>query len=186
MKFILWKRNGRTGIPGFCPDFPILWGAQTVDSLFIWWYSYGAAPEITARNRNENAFPKAAYHVFFLYRLCWFCVTRHLAFGVGRRRAAATAADLDDGSVDLTKLSNSETNVVGTDWGIYFLGLVPIVSPQYVKAMKQLYEAGGVAEGSPQAIVNVIQQHTSPYFILFSIPRITIRADVVEFTKPSP
>jgi hypothetical protein len=79
-----------------------------------------------------------------------------------------------------------KTNVVGTDWGVNLLGLVPIVSPKYVTVMKQLYDAGEVAEGKPQAIVNVIQQHSSPYFILFSIPRITIRADVVEFTKPSP
>ena len=79
-----------------------------------------------------------------------------------------------------------KTNVVGTDWGVNLLGLVPIVSPKYVTVMKQLYEAGEVAEGKPQAIVNVIQQHSSPYFILFSIPRITIRADVVEFTKASP
>jgi hypothetical protein len=80
----------------------------------------------------------------------------------------------------------SKTNVVGTDWGINFLGLVPIVSPDYVKVMNQLYEAGGVAEGKPQAIVNILQQNTSAYFILFSIPRITIRADVVEFKKPNP
>lgn len=79
-----------------------------------------------------------------------------------------------------------KANAVGSDWGINFLGFVPIVSPQYVKAMRRLYEAGGVTEGKPQAIVNVVQQHTSPYFILFSIPRITIRADVVEFEKRCP
>lgn len=76
-----------------------------------------------------------------------------------------------------------KTNVVGTDWGIDILGLIPIVSPDYTKAIAKLYKAGEVAEGKPQAIVNVLQQHTAPYFILFSIPRITFRADVVEFTK---
>ena len=79
-----------------------------------------------------------------------------------------------------------KTNVVGSDWGINLLGLIPIVSPKYESVMKQLYEAGGVTEGKPQAIVNVIQQNTSPYFILFSITRITIRADVVEFVEPTP
>ncbi len=79
-----------------------------------------------------------------------------------------------------------KTNVVGSDWGISFLGLIPIVSPDYAKAMKRLYVAGDVAEGRPQAIVNVVQQHTAPYFILFSIPRVAIRADVVEFEEPVP
>jgi hypothetical protein len=79
-----------------------------------------------------------------------------------------------------------KTNAVGSDWGINLLGLIPLVSPDYVKVVKELYEAGGVAEGKPQAIVNVVQQQTSPYFILFSIPRITIRADVVEFKEPVP
>lgn len=76
-----------------------------------------------------------------------------------------------------------KTNAVGTDWGINLLGLIPIVSPDYTIAIAKLYKAGKVTEGKPQAIVNVLQQHTSPFFILFSIPRITFRADVVEFTK---
>ena len=79
-----------------------------------------------------------------------------------------------------------KTNVVGSDWGIKLLGIFPIVSPSYVKTIKQLYKAGDVTEGKPQAIVNIFQQETSPYFILFSIPTITIRADVIEFMKPTP
>jgi hypothetical protein len=76
-----------------------------------------------------------------------------------------------------------KTNVVGTDWGITFLGIFPIVSPDYVKAIENLYIAGEVSEGKPLAIVNILQQNTSPFFILFSIPRITFSADVVEFLK---
>ncbi|MGD0585587.1 MAG: DUF6567 family protein [Oryzomonas sp.] len=79
-----------------------------------------------------------------------------------------------------------KTNVVGTDWGINFLGIFPIVSPDYAKAIAKLYIAGEVSEGKPQAIVNILQQNTSPFFILFSIPRIMFRADVVEFTKVTP
>jgi hypothetical protein len=48
-----------------------------------------------------------------------------------------------------------KTNVVDTDWGIDFLGFIPIVSPDYAKAIAMLYKAGDVAEGKPQAIVNV-------------------------------
>jgi len=55
--------------------------------------------------------------------------------------------------------------------GITFLGIFPIVSPDYVKAIENLYIAGEVSEGKPLAIVNILQQNTSPFFILFSIPR---------------
>ena len=79
-----------------------------------------------------------------------------------------------------------KTNVVGTDWGISLLGILPIVSPDYTKAIGMLYNAGEVSEGRPQAVVNILQQNSSPFFILFSIPRITFRADVVEFTKAIP
>ncbi len=78
------------------------------------------------------------------------------------------------------------TNAVGTDWGINFLGLIPVISPKYEKAINQVYKAGGVAEGKSLAIVNVLQQYTSAYFILFSIPRIRIRAHVVVFWRPCP
>jgi hypothetical protein len=77
-----------------------------------------------------------------------------------------------------------KTNAVGSDWGINLLGLIAIISPNYEKVMDQLCKAGEISAGKPQAIVNVHQQYSSPYFILFSIPRITVRADVVEFTKP--
>lgn len=79
-----------------------------------------------------------------------------------------------------------KTNITGTDWGFNLLGLVTLVSPNYVKAVKQLYKAGGVTEGRAIALANVAQQDTSPYFILFSLPRITLRADVIEFIGPVP
>ena len=94
---------------------------------------------------------------------------------------ALTMVQLTTGNYRILK-----TNVVGTDWGISLLGFIPVVSPDYTKAISKLYKAGELTEGNPQAIVNVLQQHTSPYFILFSIPRITFRADVVEFTKTTP
>jgi hypothetical protein len=79
-----------------------------------------------------------------------------------------------------------KTNITGTDWGFNLLGLVTLVSPNYVKAVKQLYKEGGITEGRAIALANVAQQDTSPYFILFSLPRITLRADVIEFTGPVP
>jgi hypothetical protein len=79
-----------------------------------------------------------------------------------------------------------KTNVVGTSSGFSLLGFISLMSPDYAEAMAQLYQAGGITEGKAQAIVNVMQQNSSTYFILFGIPRITVRADVVEFTEALP
>jgi hypothetical protein len=88
----------------------------------------------------------------------------------------ATEVQLSSGNFRIIK-----TNAVGSSWGVNFLGIFPLLSPDIVKALSNLYENGCVGEGRPVAIVNVVQQNTAPYFILFSIPRITVRADVVEF-----
>jgi hypothetical protein len=89
-----------------------------------------------------------------------------------------TTVELSKGNFRIVK-----TNIRGTDWGINLLGILPIVSPDYTKAISQLYRSGAVTEGKSQAIVNILQQHTAPFFILFSIPRISFRADVVEFIE---
>lgn len=57
--------------------------------------------------------------------------------------------------------------------------LLPLVSPFLSGQQPQV-------STKAQAIVNVVQQNSSTYFILFGIPRITVRADVVEFTEALP
>ena len=133
----------------------------------------------------KKLFPKLLIICFFCSGCAAFALPTLLSSGSGgggqQQLQTMTTVQLTSQNYRIIK-----TNVVGSDWGIKLLGLFPILSPDYVKAIKQLYEAGGVTEGKPLAIVNVFQQDTSPFFIIFSIPRITIRADVVEFTKPGP
>jgi hypothetical protein len=78
------------------------------------------------------------------------------------------------------------TNVVGTSRGFALLGLITVKPPDATAALARLYEAGGIAEGKALALINVIQQSSAPYFILFSLPDITFRADVVEFVETLP
>jgi len=79
-----------------------------------------------------------------------------------------------------------KTNVVGISGGFALLGLITVKSPDYTEAFAQLYQAGGVSEGKALALINVVQQSSAPYFILFSLPKITLRADVVEFVETLP
>ena len=79
-------------------------------------------------------------------------------------------------------------NVTGTSRGFALLGLFTLKAPDAAEAFADLYEAGNlrvlVAEGRALAFVNVMQQSSAPFFLLFSLPDITFRADVVEFIDP--
>jgi hypothetical protein len=86
-------------------------------------------------------------------------------------------------SVDLTKKNFRivKANVIGEDSGFNLLGFIPLVSPKYTDAMADLYSKGNISKGKAQALVNVTQERSSIYLILFSIPKLSISADVIEF-----
>jgi hypothetical protein len=85
--------------------------------------------------------------------------------------------------VDLTKKNYQivKANAIGESIGFKLLGIIPIVPPTYTNAMTDLYEKAGITEGKAQALVNVTQERSSLYLILFSIPKLTVRADIIEF-----
>ena len=68
----------------------------------------------------------------------------------------------------------------GIDTGFNLLGFIPIVPVTYGNAMANLYK-GVNTEGKSAALINVNKDYGATYLVLFSIPSITITADVVEF-----
>ena len=75
-----------------------------------------------------------------------------------------------------------QTNVVAKSGGFKLLGFITIRSPSYVKAVSRLCAKAGIEEGQPQAFANVVYETGGMNLILFSLPKIRIRADLVEFT----
>jgi len=75
-----------------------------------------------------------------------------------------------------------KANAFGSSVGFSFLGIFSLNSPSYEEALTQLYRFADVSEGKSQALVNVMHEQTSTYFILFALPKITVCADVIEFT----
>jgi hypothetical protein len=74
----------------------------------------------------------------------------------------------------------------GSSVGFYLLGIIPIVSPNYADAKSDLYgSVGHQMEGRSVALANQTQDSSSIYVILFSIPKIVITADIVEFIRES-
>jgi hypothetical protein len=74
----------------------------------------------------------------------------------------------------------------GTDYGFWFL-FIPIVSPNHADAKASLYKSvGEPLTGKAIALANQTEDRSLFTLILFSIPRITITADVIEFTDNAP
>jgi Family of unknown function (DUF6567) len=93
----------------------------------------------------------------------------------------------DETSVQLSKdnFAVVKANVSGRCQGFKLLGFITIVPAPVNKAMDRMYAAAALAPGRPQAIANVMFERTSGYFVLFSIPKVEVRANVVEFQEKS-
>lgn len=126
-----------------------------------------------------------------------------VAFGAGCAGAAATQlgstfSSLNPGASSLdihnqTELKLTEgnfsvvkTNVVGQARGFALLGFITMVPARFETAMDRFYSKAEMQAGQPQTLGNLIVEKTSAYWILFSIPRVSVRADLIEFTPNRP
>jgi hypothetical protein len=76
-----------------------------------------------------------------------------------------------------------KANAIGTSSGFKLFCFIPFAAPTYNEAMSNLYKEAGITEGRAQTLTNVTQENSNLYLLLFSIPKLTIRADVIEFTE---
>lgn len=88
-----------------------------------------------------------------------------------------TQLQLTEGNFEVVK-----TNVVGQARGFALLGFITLFPARFQTAMNRLYAKAEMKTGTAQTLGNIIMEKTSAYWILFSIPRVSVRADVVEFT----
>ena len=96
-------------------------------------------------------------------------------------QATASATHLDRANFRVIK-----ANARGEDEGFYLLGFIPIVTPSLSDATDRLMY-GINAEGRAISLTNVTQEQRTLYLILFSLPKIVVRADVIEFLdEPAP
>jgi len=75
-----------------------------------------------------------------------------------------------------------KTNVVGNSKGFSLLGLIPIYSPKVTKAMERMYAQADLREGAPTTPAHLVVEHSTTFYLLFSIPEVTVRADILEFS----
>ena len=79
-----------------------------------------------------------------------------------------------------------KAGAVGNSSGFSLLGFIPFASPNYADAKASLYQsAGDSLTGRAIALANQTEDRSVLYLVLFSIPKVTITADIVEFTSES-
>jgi len=98
---------------------------------------------------------------------------------IGQHPASAhtqTSVNLSQGNFVLVK-----TNVVGQSKGFSLLGFIPIYPARLTTAMDRLYANAEIQPGQSESLAHLITEHSSSYWILFSLPEVTARADVIQF-----
>jgi len=76
-----------------------------------------------------------------------------------------------------------QTGVIGKSYGFKLLGFIPIVSPLLSEAKANIYKSmSEPLNGRSIALANNTEDRSSLYLILFSVPCVTVTADIVEFT----
>jgi len=93
----------------------------------------------------------------------------------------STAVTLKENNYKLIKGA-----AIGKSYGFKLLGIIPLGSPTYASAKEDLYKSVGESlTGRSVALANQTEDRSGLYLILFSIPKLTLTADVVEFTGPT-
>jgi Family of unknown function (DUF6567) len=73
------------------------------------------------------------------------------------------------------------TNVTGASKGFKLLGFITFRPATFDEAMNRLYANAEAQQGRPQTLAHLTVEHSGIYVILFSLPKVTARADLIEF-----
>ena len=100
---------------------------------------------------------------------------------IDMRQPSMTTVSLQGRNYRLVK-----AGAMGTSNGFKLLGILPFASPHHATARSRLYAS--VQEpltGKAVALTNELEDKSTLYLILFSVPKLTITADVIEFVDPT-
>jgi hypothetical protein len=73
----------------------------------------------------------------------------------------------------------------GRSYGFrFFLGIIPITAPSTATARADLYASlGQSVNGRSVALINTTEDRSTTWLLLFSVPKIVLTGDVVEFAQ---
>ena len=88
-----------------------------------------------------------------------------------------TAVNLSQNNFRIIK-----AGAVGTSHGFRLLGIIPFAGANETDARADLYQQLGQSlEGKSATLANTTYSRSTIYLILFSVPKVTVEADVVEY-----
>jgi hypothetical protein len=92
-------------------------------------------------------------------------------------QSTQTAVSLNQSNYRVVK-----DGAIGTSCGFKLLGILPIASASASKARAHLYRDLKMdLQGKSTALADLTQDRTTFYLILFSVPKVTVQADVIEY-----
>ena len=125
---------------------------------------------------------KTACTLFACSFITLFSVTGCASSGQIKGQTTSTGVTLDRMNYQVIKASAQ-----GESKGFKLLGIIPFKSPSYAEAKSNMYNSLGVSlEGKAIAQVNQTEDRSSMYLILFSMPKLTLNADIIEYIKKEP
>jgi hypothetical protein len=74
-----------------------------------------------------------------------------------------------------------KAGAIGEDWGWRLFCLLPFANPNYATAKSHLYR-GVQVEGKATGLANLTEDRSGLCFLFFSLDKLTLSADVIEFT----
>jgi hypothetical protein len=93
-----------------------------------------------------------------------------------------TAVNLSQSNFRIIK-----AGAVGTSHGFRLLGIIPFAGANETQARADLYkQLGQSLEGKSATLANTTYSKSTVYLILFSVPKVTVEADVVEYVSVPP
>ena len=118
-------------------------------------------------------------------RLIFALLWAMLAIGCTTSNGEMAQATQSATHLDRANFRVIKSSARGVDRGFYLLGFIPIIMPSISDATDQLMQ-GIQAEGRAVSLTNVTQERQTLYVVLFSLPKVIVRADVIEFLAEEP
>jgi len=113
------------------------------------------------------------------------CAAMILSAGCSTTRVTNNASSTQT-QIDLTRANYKmiKAGAEGRSYGFRFLlGIIPITAPNTAAARADLYRnVGESVSGKSVALINTTEDRSTTWLLLFSIPKLVITGDVVEFT----
>ncbi len=109
-----------------------------------------------------------------------------LLVGCSTTRVQQNASTQTNVNIREGNFTTLKAGAVGKSYGFrFFLGIIPITAPSVAEARKDLYDNVGVdLTGRSVALINTSEDRSTLWLLLFSVPKVAVAGDVVEFNRP--